>query len=278
MDANEDIYKKSIGKTLTNEEGLAMKEVVGDFTGKKLGATFFRGTKPIDGIWATSDVVVTGACVMPAGYGVGDHRLFVVDFLTSSLVGATPPKIVRAGARRLNTNIPGAADSYTNKVDDQLLRHRVIERVGEAHETSITKQEVKRKCDKIDAEVKQYMKAAEKRCRRIKSGRIPFSPESSKWIQRAQVYRSILRCHAGKICNHGNLKRAAQRCGISNPLGLSLHEVRARLKVCKDKCNYFKKHGHRYRRKHLRKRLDKARESRNEEAEQRILEILERER
>ena len=54
MDANEDIYKKSIGKTLTNEEGLAMKEVVGDFTGKKLGATFFRGTKPIDGIWANA--------------------------------------------------------------------------------------------------------------------------------------------------------------------------------------------------------------------------------
>ena len=41
MDANEDIYKKSIGKTLTKEDGLGMKEVVGDFTGKKLGATFF---------------------------------------------------------------------------------------------------------------------------------------------------------------------------------------------------------------------------------------------
>ena len=107
MDANENIYHKQIGKILTNEEGLVMKEVVGEFTGKQLGATFFRGTEPIDGIWATSDIVVTNACVMPAGYGVGDHHLFIINFLTSSLVGASPPLIVRAAARRLNTKIPG---------------------------------------------------------------------------------------------------------------------------------------------------------------------------
>ena len=42
LDANKDIYRKSIRKALTNKEGLAMKEVVGEFTGKWLGATYFR--------------------------------------------------------------------------------------------------------------------------------------------------------------------------------------------------------------------------------------------
>ena len=106
MDANEDIYAKSIGKTLTNSTGLRMKEAISEFTGRKLGATFFRGSKPIDAVWHTQDVIVTGACVMPAGYGIGDHRLFVIDFLTSSLIENSPPRIVRAQARRLNTNIP----------------------------------------------------------------------------------------------------------------------------------------------------------------------------
>ena len=41
MDANSHIYKKSIGKALTAEAGLEMKDVVGDFTGKQIGATFF---------------------------------------------------------------------------------------------------------------------------------------------------------------------------------------------------------------------------------------------
>ncbi len=73
MDANEDIYKKSLGKSLTKVDGLNMLEVVGDFTGKRLGPTFFRGSEPIDGVWATPDIDVTHACVMPAGFGVGDH-------------------------------------------------------------------------------------------------------------------------------------------------------------------------------------------------------------
>ena len=278
MDANEDIYKKRLGKSLTNPGGLAMKEVVGTFTNEPLGATFFRGTKAIEGVWATPDTVVTGACVMPAGYGVGDHRMFIVDFLTSSLVGSTPPRIVRAGARRLNTKIGGVADKYISEVDKYIIRHRVIERVGRAHETSKTKQQCKEKLDCIDRETKEHMTGAEKKCRRIKSGRIPFSPESSRWIRRAQVYRSILRYHAGKIQNRGNLKRAARRCGISGPLGMPLAEVRLRLKECKKKCNYFRKHGHRYRRRHLCDRLKKAKSRGDEEAERRILEIIAREK
>ena len=181
--------------------------------------------------------------------------MFVVYFLTSSLVGSTPPRIVRAGARRLNTDIGGVADQYTEKVDDYIVRHRVIERIGRAHETSKTKQQCKAKLDCIDKETKEQMKASEKRCRRIKSGRIRFSPESSRWIRRAQVYRSILRYHGRTIRNRGNLKRAARRCDISRPLGMPLAEVRLRLKECKKKCNYFRKHGRCHRRRHLNDRL-----------------------
>ena len=95
MDANKHIYEKNIGKTLTNIDGLSMNKVVGTFTQKKLGATHFRGTNPIDAVWATSDVTIVNACVMPVGYGVGDHHLFIIDFLTSSLIGTNPPRIAR---------------------------------------------------------------------------------------------------------------------------------------------------------------------------------------
>ena len=73
MDANEDVYRKSIGKALMNIAGLGMREVVGDYTGKPIGAMYFRGSHPIDAIWATPDIQVVGACIMPCGYGVGDH-------------------------------------------------------------------------------------------------------------------------------------------------------------------------------------------------------------
>ena len=62
LDANENIYTKSIGRELTNLDGLAKREVVGNFTGKQVGPTFFRGSNPIDGVWATSDITIS----MPA--------------------------------------------------------------------------------------------------------------------------------------------------------------------------------------------------------------------
>ena len=65
MDENEDIYKKRLVKSITARYRLNMNEVVGAFTGKKIGATFFRGSKLIDAVWATPDIVVVGACVMP---------------------------------------------------------------------------------------------------------------------------------------------------------------------------------------------------------------------
>jgi hypothetical protein len=73
LDANEDIYCKLIGKVLTDINGLVMKEVVDKFTHQPVGLTFFWGSKPIDGVWQSSEIIISNACIMPAGYGIGDH-------------------------------------------------------------------------------------------------------------------------------------------------------------------------------------------------------------
>jgi hypothetical protein len=98
LDTNKDIYKKTLGKALININGLAMKEVVGDFTHTQVGTTFFRGSKPIDGIWATLDISVCNASIMLAGYGIGDHQIFVVDFASQDIIGNMVPKVVQAAS------------------------------------------------------------------------------------------------------------------------------------------------------------------------------------
>jgi hypothetical protein len=120
-------------KALTNIEGLATKEVVGDFTRTPVGTTFFRGSKPIDGIWATSDIMVCNAPIMPAGYGIGDHRLFVIDFASRDIIGDTAPKVVREASRQLNTKIPRAAAEYARILEEKIIQHRLIERIGTTH-------------------------------------------------------------------------------------------------------------------------------------------------
>jgi hypothetical protein len=58
---------------------------------------------------------------MPCGFGVGDHRLFVVDIRTESLVGAKPPRVIRAGARILNTKLPHV--KYIDVLERELRSH-----------------------------------------------------------------------------------------------------------------------------------------------------------
>ena len=47
------------------------------------------------GVWATLDITIANACIMPVGYGTGDHRMFIIDIMVSDLIGYNPPKIAR---------------------------------------------------------------------------------------------------------------------------------------------------------------------------------------
>jgi hypothetical protein len=199
LDANENIYIAELGRQLTDLHGLGMKEVVGDFTGRQLGATFFRGSEPIDAIWATSNLKVAHACIMPVGYGVGDHHLFVVDFSTASMIGTCLPKIIRPALCRLNTKIPQCALRYNWALQKTILRHQLLEHMMRVAESDGSKEGILAKLNQLNQEGEQYMKHAEKKYCRIKSGQIPSSPEASLWIRQCQKYCSLLRWHARKF-------------------------------------------------------------------------------
>jgi hypothetical protein len=122
------------------------------------------------------------------------------------------------------------------------------------------------------------MKHAKKVCRKIKCCRIPYSPEASIWIRCAQVYYSLIKLHKGKIRNTGNLKWAARRCNISNPLGLSIAKILLQVEECKRKCQFFLEHGKQFRTKHLNKCLRLAQEKGDKEAIEKIAAIIQQEK
>ncbi|KAL7527590.1 hypothetical protein ACHAWF_002235 [Thalassiosira exigua] len=62
---------------------------------------------------------------MPVGFGVDDHRLFVVDFSRHSFLGLQPRRVVRPQARRLNNRIEGAGETYVDKLEDHFERHKI---------------------------------------------------------------------------------------------------------------------------------------------------------
>jgi hypothetical protein len=90
------------------------------------------------------------------------------------------------------------------------------------------------------------MEHAEKTCKKLKSGRICFSPELVIWIKQMRIYHSYVEYRLGCIKNRGNLKRVARRQQIQNPFQISMVELKERLKVCDEQNNYFREHGVRY--------------------------------
>jgi hypothetical protein len=216
---------------------------------------------------------------MPAGYGVGDYRMFVIDFQEASLVGTEPFCVQQYAARRLNTKVSSRATrKYVERLEENIARHCLIEKLGNLHLCYKQKKHFLRALNKLDRQSRDLMLNAEKKCRGIKSGCIPFSPEAAVWIRCTQVYHLLLRYHNGRIQNRGNLKQTARWCGIEGCFQLTVEEILMRLKVCIKRCDYFRKNGRQYCKKHLADCLAQARDREDSEWEREILAIIQWER
>lgn len=88
MDANQKASTGQLSWALIDPSGLAMSAGLSTHR-QRDRATISWGSKPIDAIWVTQDIQVTNMCVLPLGYGVGDHRMFVLDITNQSMTGAT---------------------------------------------------------------------------------------------------------------------------------------------------------------------------------------------
>ena len=199
MNHNEHMTNGPLGKELGDKEGLDLREAIVQYTGKNPGATFFCGLKPINGMWISSDLDISNACMMPFGYDIGNHFAFILDIQIKSLVGVYPVKIVQLAGRKLNIQLPGCSKLYIDSLEANIVCHCLLEQLHDVHTGTFSDEEQKRRVIIIDKEGKAYMQQAEKICRKIKCCCIPFSPEAAIWIRRVQVYYSLLQCHKGKI-------------------------------------------------------------------------------
>jgi hypothetical protein len=126
MDHNKHIIKGPIGKDLGDRNGLDLQEAIVQHTGTSPGATFFCGSKPIDGMWVSSNLDISNACVMPFGYSVGNQGAFILDIPLELLIGLDPVKIVRPVGRRLNSRIAGCCKTYIESIKTNITRSRLL--------------------------------------------------------------------------------------------------------------------------------------------------------
>eukprot|EP00957_Ditylum_brightwellii_P111820 8528653-Ditylum_brightwellii.AAC.1 len=62
---------------------------------------WFRSKHEIAGVWCSPELTAENSMLLPFGFGIGDHRLILINIPTKQLIGHNIPTIKRPKARHL---------------------------------------------------------------------------------------------------------------------------------------------------------------------------------
>ena len=105
MDENESTIDGPLRKML-EKEGVDLEEFSHRYYGNNPPHTFIDGKIPIDAGYKTPDLEIKAFCMLSFLDSTGDHRSWLVDVTTRSMLGPELLKIVRPPGRRLVSTQP----------------------------------------------------------------------------------------------------------------------------------------------------------------------------
>ena len=146
-----------------------------------LPPTHERGSTQIDYIFISPSIQIKRAGFLPFNKVPGDHRAIWVDIQTDDIIGYNPPQLSMSTARRLKSDNPTVRNRYLSLLkqyaqqDGILMTLSWLDTVPLAHwnESYTQIYEV------VTAKLKIHMMEAERKCRKLHTGRHPFSAELS---------------------------------------------------------------------------------------------------
>ena len=104
IDANQNIYSGHLAVAL-RQDALNMQCLMEQATGEKVPNSHFRGSSAISTIFGSVGLAHGHGCCFPHWYGVGNHRVMVLEITAKSLFDVNYPLIASPGAQRLNCRI-----------------------------------------------------------------------------------------------------------------------------------------------------------------------------
>ena len=191
-DFNENVYFGGISTALAGED-LRMKEICYGTTGKLLPPTHSRGSTPIDTVFGTAGLVCSAALLLLFNVGIGNHRIFIVDITFESTLGNVFPRVIPASSRLLNCKSNKIKKSYIAVLNQLLNRHLIFQKILLTNRASkhISHAALQLRMNKINKEMEQFMKSAERDSHKIKQNNLEWSPITRVWIHQRRLIQRI---------------------------------------------------------------------------------------
>ena len=138
--------------------------------------------EPIDCIFGSASLSIAQGGFLSFNKLLSDHRGIWVDIPVHQLYGYNPPQPVYPYARRLKLNDPRVIKKYIEILDESMRHHDLYRRMDNIHQQAAIhlSEQLLLEYEEIYALSMKLMQKAEKKCRKIHTGIIPWSPDYQK--------------------------------------------------------------------------------------------------
>ena len=224
-DINENVKSASI-QQWARETGL--REIVSLSTNTDI-PTSQRGSLPIDGIFASFSIHPKYSGYFPFGIFQSDHRALWFDVSYDHIFGFNLVDDPPSNIRRLQCQIPHVREAWKRHYKNFLLQNNLIARQIRL-EQQVTQQgkmtpTLATAFEKILQQQQEGLAYADKRCRKVHCGKVPFSPELEKASTKISLWKAASKIKRGCTFSSKLFCRIEKQVGITKSLHKSLQEI-----------------------------------------------------
>lgn len=135
----------------------------------------------------------------------------------------------RPTGRRLNTQIPGVVAVYNKLLEHHCMQHNLLGKIYQVATSNWTNQwgTFAAKVESLDRVKTEGMAYAEKRCRRLHTGAVFFSPELDLWYKRRRLFSLVItRTENKRKVRRSTIIKLARKCGVDDIFAIPLEDIK----------------------------------------------------
>jgi hypothetical protein len=186
--------------------------------------TYINGKSPIDGIFASTGLIPQQSGYTPVPWGANsDHRCLWVDFSFTQIFGGLDPPMWKPTARRLKMDDPRIVAQFNKIRLTQCISSNLLPLLSELNDKALAGQisipDATKVLNDLDDLRMEGIIQADRNCRKLRMGAIPWTPLLQHTIFSIQYYReSIMSLSQKRKVNARTLLKLRKRAGITSPV------------------------------------------------------------
>lgn len=193
-----------------------------------------RGSKPIFGIFVSPTIQSTRAGILEHGCGIKvDHRNMFIDVEQLNFLGDDLYAIPPLAQRRLQLFDSRVVKRFNTHCLNHLQQNKILQQtnslINMSTDTPLTI--ITPLLEAVDDQIGRVISVGEKKCRKFKSGEIPFSEEFCKLNKTRRFWLLLIKRRYGKKVSTTTIRRLAQNLNINQIYSIDVREAKLQLNL-----------------------------------------------